>query len=478
MTIVDSYYPYGTGATEVIQVGNKDVINHLHYNNGVVAGAYGNKSLRVESNATQGVWVNPGKALLWGYVYDLNQRTALNLDSTAANNRYDAIVIKHDTGILTLEVVKGTENANPKYPTLTNTITVGYLVLSYVFLAHPYVGTDPATAEYIQDHRVMIETPRSILAKNADRVNLVPNAELAVYSSASGTATADLPEGWIVDTGALIITRDSSYNSTPRGYNCSFRADTGATCSCAFIAPRPNGFELTAYGDSVPITAYVHFTATTNKRLRIRLQQQTLGGVWTNLADTVYTYYASTSSWFGAILRAEVFTSSVITNNTLLRVQIEDITPAVATDILFSYVSVCYGYVPISFERQSEIIFLKNPITAYFDGTFRVSTGRVTVTEAITAGIAHDVRFLLLDVLLRDSGSAAGTALLEFEALDPYYFTLATIQCSGMPNDHYVRQQIWLPVRSSASTNRFYITATATGALTLDATVTIVGVIT
>ena len=154
MTIVDSYYPYGTGATEVIQVGNKDVINHLHYNNGVVAGAYGNKSLRVESNATQGVWVNPGKALLWGYVYDLNQRTALNLDSTAANNRYDAIVIKHDTGILTLEVVKGTENANPKYPTLTNTITVGYLVLSYVFLAHPYVGTDPATAE---NQKIMVQ---------------------------------------------------------------------------------------------------------------------------------------------------------------------------------------------------------------------------------------------------------------------------------------------------------------------------------
>jgi hypothetical protein len=477
MTIVDSYYPYGTGATEVIQVGNKDVINHLHYNNGVVAGSYGDKSLRVESNSVQGVWVNPGKALLWGYVYDLDQRTALNLDSTAANNRYDAIVIKHDTGVLTLEVVKGTEAASPTYPTLTNTITVGYLTLAYVYLAHPYVGTDPATAEYIQDRRTMFETPRSVLAKALDRTNLVPNSELAVYSSASGTATADLPEGWVVDTGALVITRGSSFRSTPRGFDCGFYADTGATCSCAFEAPIPNDFEWNAYGDSVPISVYVSLALTSGKQVRIRLQEKT-GATWTTLADTVYTYNTSTASRYGAILRAELFPYSIWLNTPILRVQLEDVTPAVTTNITFGYVSVCYGHVPMLYTRQNEIIFLKNPVTAYFDGTFRVSTGRITVTEAITAGISHDVRFLLLDVLLRDSGSAAGTASLEFEALDPYYFTLATVNCSGMPNDHYVRQLIWLPVVSSASTNRFYITATATGALTLDATVTIVGVIT
>jgi hypothetical protein len=218
----------------------------------------------------------------------------------------------------------------------------------------------------------------------------------------------------------------------------------------------------------------------TGKKIAVRLQSGAYTGAaptWTTLAESYYTYNTTTAAWFNVLLRGITLNSTANTTDNALRIEIEDLTPATASNIYFEYTSATFGNVPIYYQKQSEVVMLKNNLYAYYDGTFRVSSEIHAVTEAELAGLAGDLRFLILDVRVRDSGSAASSsAYVTFTSEGGN--SLFTVNCGYAPNDQYVRQQAWIPVCNSSTTTMTRTNLTATGANTFEATVRVAGVVT
>lgn len=469
-----AYYPLRNTATSFFGPGgNTGVgIDNYLYNDCVLSGfeVYSSAGLKLQD--LEGL----NEAVLWGKRVTYNDLVTNTVwpDSTVANSRYDAAVLKLDftTSSVTFALIKGTEAAVPDYPAVTNTADLKYLLLAYVHIPHPFTKNVTAVvATDIQDMRVMAPKPALLAVQYASRENLIFNPELAVYSSAGGTATVALPEGWELNAGACVVTRElNSTGDSCRGFVCKFRGNTGGLIRTHAIAPPlSHSNTATAINAYTPLSVSARIKLESGKTVALRLQRRQ-NTSWMTVKETYYRYNATTASWFNATLRG-------ITNNNYvnaLRIEVEDLTLATANYIYFSFVSCTFGNVPIQYAKKSEIIYFKNEVV--LPGYSLVdthSTDAVNITEADVAAVTYDARFLILRVLVKDSGSAAGTCGVSFNG------TLTTgiaVECTNNPNNHYVEQIIYVPV--GTDTVMFDIRCTATGANTMVARVSVIGAIT
>ena len=422
-------------------------------------------------------YVYEGRAVIFGTISSISY-TALSPESTAANHRYDAIVLKLDLAAKTVTptIIQGVENAVPAFPAVTDTANDKYLLLSYVRLTHPFVKDTTGTADIsIIDKRVFAETNESVRFYGADKNNLITNPEFAVYSAASGTATAGLPEGFYLVAGACVVSRElNSTGDSPRGFVCKFRGNTGGIISTQLdmpdIQPLLHSGVNMYFNDYTavksPITASVRMKLESGKAVTLRLKR----GAQV-IKETSFYYNATTSAWFNAVIRG--YYDSIPVSVSEFSLEIEDITLATAAFIYINFVSATIGNIPISYSKKNELIMFKNsvPVTGYTSANTH-SSGSTTFTSAGLGCTARDIKFLIFQARIWDTGSLANPVNIYFHSANNI------LSAQGSPNGHYEEDTLWVNVLANAVDDIATITRVASGANTLTIVLNVIGAIT
>ena len=108
--------------------------------------------------------------------------------------------------------------------------------------------------------------------------------------------------------------------------------------------------------------------------------------------------------------------------------------------------------------------YLSTPLTSTaWDGDARSTTAKTLIDLSAVFGVPAGVSAVLVQVVLRDSGSAANDCYVVLAPVSTPYGS--GVRCSGLPNDTYVNQTLIVPCNADGD---IYYQVAASGAGTMD----------
>jgi hypothetical protein len=413
---------------------------------GVIPGKGG--ELLVTASATaMTVTVATGSAI-FNSTFVVDAAVDFSIDTTAANNRIDSIVIDWDsvTKTCALAVVKGVEAANPTVPVLA----ANEFLLGHVYIHSGATGATVLSNEAVWDKREFVYN--GYLSAQASPRNLVRNSEWWSWSDATMP-----PDGWVFG---------------------------GAPVTFGFVT---SGAQIYHREQSV----FIQGAATMGYQQRIYVPST--GG-----NRTVTIRFTVLSGGAGAGFRLVVGGAGVLTRAAMPNAEVYEViykhTVSAGTEYFDLYlqpnaagINVYFGQVLVSvghftgvYRPIHEIIYFDYTLDdSNYDGTTGYSTGTQTinVNSDWSNRIPHNVFGIIFVVGIRDSGSAAGSAYIEWQhpsATD----VLGRLECSGIVNDEWVYDTVFMPNDLLAPTEFIDINIVATGATTLDLILRPIGIVT
>lgn len=406
-----------------------DATFSLFYGNSRVVPNYLNE-LIVEAGTGE-VTVGTGAALVFGYAYENTAAVSATLDAIAANPRFDYIVLELDTATQTVRVVvvKGAEAAAPSLPALAS----DQFPLAFVYVP---AGFGAATAVNVYD----IHDVRYFQATALDmQSNQLKNSEFLAFAD-----TTKSPARWDLDSTPT-LTRDTRLSDHARGYACGI-ASAGAGRG---ISQKVRVRELEDFTLKVP----VDFTS---------------GPAWIELYD-------ETNAASIVIRSIQVDTTEIIRFTTpadcvLLDVRIYGDNGA---DFSIGQCILTHGKTAPSYRQEHEVIFLRTALTdASWTATVKAAGTHAIDLDADFSGIIPTgCRGVIAVIGGEDSGASGGECGIYATASDDTA-PLAGVSLSGVDNNTYRENQIWVPLYD----NQFGVWVIVTTAFT--ASLRIVGIIT
>lgn len=419
------------------------------------------------------VIVKPGVALVHGVVYVLDAETTIAVPATAgANPAIHRIVLDKDTVTQTVRVGirEGTEAALPEPAAVaSNEMTIAWIWVSGAY--NP--AADLVSDADIHDERVF----RHIGTESArhDFVNLISNGQFMGHSRGANHA----PDGW-VDVNTPVLTYATG-GRVSRGW--SLRLQGGANEGVETTFPINRG--TTASGELYTIRGYIEVDVDS---IDVEVYAQALDGAAVLFATKTFNAMISPLSTNRGltefIIRIRINPASTTQNALLLRITSNTAT----TDAYVGDIGVFPDYRAGTKEtvRKTELIMLDQALTdASWTATAK-STGSTIIDLSTSFGgmFRSGYRGVIVRVRCRDSGSAAaavanGTAVRVFS----YNSTVSTgsevgiVSCTGLPNDSWASGVVYVMVEPGDSTPNIFIACNASGALTLDVTLEIIGII-
>jgi hypothetical protein len=411
--------------------------------------------------AVGAILVKSGAAILSSGVYYTNDNNvSVAITSSAGNNRIDRIVLRTNR----VTKIIGVEGATPAKPALT----AGDLPLAWIYIPAGYnAATTAVDATYIHDERMFADIGLEPVNYNND-LNFMHNFEYMAF--ARGGATNTPPEKWklvgapttIAPYASLFTTRNFSNRSTALALTC------GAGAGITTIIPLPK-------------TGVETYT--------IRFNHQLTGGA--------YTIYLQTYTLSSGIVATTTKTLSRISTDPIqdeiIRITTTDVTDAIAITFTSTAAAAVLRLSPIlitqglfttyNYPRKHEILMMDRVLQdASWTATAK-SSGTTNIN--LNTSFGTNVRRGTLAVITRlegnDSGSAATAAnslILGASFGGTYAITCAgAVRVGLLPNDFKRTETSYIPVNYNDANVPIRAVVTASGALTFDATIEIIGVI-
>lgn len=428
-----------------------DQLNYytLHSGGYIIPTYFDTYSLEVAPSATNGtVTVSPGAAVCYQRFYTSDADVDILLDSSAANNRIDRIVLRNNaSNAIRLTVIKGTEAASPAIPALT----YGDVPIAWVWIPAGWNAATTVVADTdVHDDRIFSDV--GISADSSPRTNLLYNPEFMAYSG--GTAGTLPPEGWRITVApATDITSITPLTKQLRGWSVRIRANAG------------QGMETSLRLNSVKVPQDM-FTLRGCLSVTSGSALITVDGT---VAKEFFPLAAGSTPFYFAI-------RVPITNNTTT-ITVE--ANSAGSNFTLGQMAFCAGYLA-PFSQKHEIIMLDQALTdAGWTATAKsTSTPTLTLNTSFGNLVPKGARGLIVRLRCNDSGSAAGSASLYASNYLDSTAILSRVRVDGLPNDS-VREAVgYLPIFQSSGLSNIRIGCEATGVGTLDATVEIIGIIT
>ncbi len=425
---------------------------------GWVVPNYANQLLvQATTPASMDIYVETGCAFGGGRIYENTVQSTLTIAPNATGNpRIDRIVLRATIASQTIRVVvlQGTAAAVPSLPALTQTAATYEISLAYIWVAN---GAATIANTEIHDEREFLVTFSGI-NDYAGTQSLVINSEFICYSYLCLTdPTTFPPDYWSLVSTPSQITVSGKPTQMPRGRVVQITSD--------------------ANNEGISQTFNVKASTYYTIKVLVKPNATHTGSVvvTTNSASpqTITRYARQTASW-----TEETIYYLTEADATTLTIQL--LCLSLGTTVSYGQALVNQGLYPGSFREIHETLG-----TSYF--MFKTATGGDGIGTYKTAstgtfGFAYsdlklpniNFRHLLAEILLRDSGSAAGTAYIE----DSY---LPGISCnvSGEVNDSRKTNCFWVkptPNGIPAPSLAILFNLVATGVNTADLETVIIGI--
>jgi len=473
MTEKSYFYSHGAGGDAVYSPYNRVEFND-YFQSRFVGNETGLfvipdylESLKVESGGTlvSSVSVRPGSAVINGIIYESDTGVSINIPRTTTYGRIDYIVLRVDYHAQTVRVnrLQGDEMGTITAPSLTQTAGVLWEEL----LAWVYVdpATDFVALSDIYDKRQFLVTS-GVLSKY-DKGNLVKNSEFMSFSGL-GTATRS-PEHWSWgNAGTLAVT--------------------------AAISPMTRGRAITL--SSTTLTQRMKVSPGT-KTFSIKLLFQevtgnlsiTLQGVRSNGLSTVkymqqYFRSGNLTAVNGGIAIGYCTETITFDEDDIEYLQLNIANSGGNTYIGQALVSGGYHTGPV--RPINETIVFQSAVSDASWTTTAKSSGTTTISlvASFSSIILPGTKAVIAKLRGRDSASLATNAtymqILGYSVSYPVVYD--TLYTGGMVNDKFTEKQCVIPVNQSlfdaaTGTPTFRVTVAASGALTFDATIQILGIV-
>lgn len=445
-------------------------------NRAFVSPNYGN-NLRVYSNDTaMSVTVDTGAAMIDGrFAYTLDTAVSLSIDpvSTSGYFRYDYVVLRSDKNAQTirLAIIKGGETAS-EY-SLSNPALVQISNFKEIPLAKIYVDDSGIVYDkYIYDMR---EFAMNYFSENAHKLsynNLVKNSEFMAYS---GEASSYPPDEW---SGSVVgLSASTKLSKMSRGQSVQM--------------------DSTAYSSEVPLLQNLMLD-TSDRTYTIKGMMKVISGGDTGYAFVELLPSTQYATWYDGALSGtskrqeypkiepdtEIEFQFTVTfdNNSAMKAVLLRVGAFGGAVVDIGQIIVVPGYFPGPFREISETIMFREALTTGTWSATAKSTSTVSINLASLYGVQEKTKGVHLRLRGRDSGSAAGNASIQVQGYTaPYDAVYGRVELDGITNDVYRENTFYVPVNaplinSRDGTPQLRIGVVATGALTFDATVEIVGV--
>lgn len=426
---------------------------------GFVVPQYANNlTVQASSPAAASVDVATGAAYIKGFFYENDALTTLAIAANASGNpRIDRIILRIDFAAQTvrLVVLQGTAAATPALPALTQIYgTTWEISLAYVWVANGFATIGNAE---IHDERLFTQTAGGLAVSDLSGGNLIFNSEFMGYGDLISAPPTTAPEGWTVFGTIPTIVSATKPTAQPRGRALQMTAG-GANRGIAQTFNVPAS-RMVALKFIMNVTAgdVGEIVVTTNSGAPQTITR-TMRRTGSFIEETIY--YLTESDATTMTIR------EYCVNNTDV-VQIGQSLAAV-------------GFWPGLFREIHEIIFFD--VKGYTDASWSLtakSTGNTTITLSASFGglTLPGTRAVLLSMTARDSGSAAAGDSTNYLYAAPvnyaFGFNYLGILLAGETNDRTRQISGFIELNASL---QFLLSVAATGALTLDANVFVIGV--
>lgn len=441
---------------------------------GFVVPEYGDE-LEVTPSASNGnVTVGSGLAHVYGYQYENTADLDLSFD-IATNNRIDIVVLRVDEVNQTVRatVVKGTHAANPSFPALTG----GDLMLAWVYFASGWnPAASPIAASDIHDLRFFWNT--SYLKDVTDRKNLLHNCNF--YGCSGIPAGANPPDGWTTaGVGALAgASQIAPFASTFAGFG-HYSQYYGSGID--FTAASTVGIQttiLTPYGTDERYRTYTVAFSIKNVAGSARILVYGKNTITAGSAALADRYYRITGTATTMLFRVQIDRALYDALN------IQILSNAAGANVQICNVQIYEGYGPYRHTPQPEIVFTDYDITdaAWASTAKSTSTTNISLNASFSGNAYRfGIRGIIARLRARDSGSAAGGPYylqLENFLTNDYNVRGGRADPTGLTNDTWRERIAYGVVRWGQATIPLTARVVASGAGTLDGTITIQGFIT
>lgn len=409
--------------------------------------------------------VNTGAALVFGTLYENTASVAVAI-TAAVNNRIDRIVLRNSAAGETTRITKiiGAEAANPSPPALT---AVDF-PLAWVWIP---AGYNPATtaivASDVHDERLFGKIGLQDYWYNDE--NIMYNSEFFGYSgAAAGTLP---PDGWLltgVPSTAIGNAALTNFPNQVRGQTVRIRSNAGA------------GMQINIH-DIEGFSTYSLWSPA-NRVITIKgMVRLTTGAVRIAVTTTGFGGTAVTQDFYRTGVTQEYLIRVKVGNSAGNNININITSLAANSDIYIGQIIACLGYIPGNFRPKHELVWFDNDVLdASWNATAK-STAVTTINAAASFGavIPPYFRGLIARIRGNDSGSAGATAkMVVYHTDGSATLPAGEVNCDSVTND-VIRESIaFIPNKQNDANAPFKASVTATGALTFDATIQPIGIIT
>lgn len=440
-----------------------EVYDSLH-GTSFVTPSLGTDNLAVVSTGAgdASVTVGTGIAQVLGYFYENTADVTLALDAQGGGlNRIDRIVLRVSTANQTVRatVLKGTAAAAPDIPALAATD----MGLAWVWVPDGFGAASTVASADVHDDRLF---GASGYYHDTDTTeNLLSNSEWMAWSTPAAAVAPDL---WYDNIAAGTIAATTIQGNAPRGQGAQVTLANNEYFECSLPAPVENIEDNTL----TPMTLWGNLLISAGGPLKI----QVISEAGTNYHVNKSFYATTTYHDF-----VEHFTINYVTYSAITSIRVRyfndsggNVTFTCDPPILTK------GFIAGPPRQKHEIIPLAAAITdANWNSTAKsTGTTQIDLDADFNAYVPSGVRALFGRLRCRDSGSAAAAAPLGLEALSYYPSTGSggRVEIASAGNDDWCESGMIVGV--DIGTNSFSLDADASGAGTLDAFVTITGIVT
>ncbi len=475
MTEKSYFYTHGTGGDSTYSPYNR-----VEFNAYMMSRSVGNETgmfvipnylsdLKVETGGTlvSSVSVSPGAAIINGVLYQSDSPISVNIPRTVSTTavRIDYIVLRVDYIAQTVRVARleGTEDTTITAPILTQvTGSIWEELLAWVYIDP---ATDTVALSDIFDNRQFLMTSETL--KTFDKGNLLRNSEYMAFSG-SGVATRS-PEYWSWGNAGTLT--------------------TGAP-----LSPMTRGRSIALAGTTISQRVKVAQGA---KTFSIRALFQDGTGNTSFYVQGIRSNGLSTTKYMQQYFRAG--TKAATNGNVALGYCTETITfeeddieylqlnvANLGGSFTIGQIILVEGYHTGPIRQINETLIFQTAVAdAAWTATAKsTGTTAINLTASFSSVILPGTKAIIAKLRGRDSGSA-GTNATNMQALGysaSYPVVYSTLSIGGVTNDKFMEQQCIIPVNqpvfdAGSDAPQFRVTVNATGALTFDATIQILGIV-